>query len=256
MYQNRFITSSELREVRKLNTRDQNNRSVSLRFVVYDFFREQMKNGVLIPGSLINVREISENLGISMTPLREALVQLETQGFVTVIPRKGVVLNGLSLRKIRNIYSIVGALEAVALRAAFPFIDEVSVESAGRINAEMRKCLNENDSQGYLDRNNRFHGLWLDRTENDELLRQIRVMKERLYEFPGNEDLIPEWEEASLNEHCELLSRIASGDLEESVRYLQFVHWDYENQEHFVRRFYSQHLDSLEKKRRDAIIHS
>ncbi|HPA59448.1 MAG TPA: GntR family transcriptional regulator [Synergistales bacterium] len=256
MYQNRFITSSELREVRKLNTGDQNNRSVSLRFVVYDFFREQMRNGVLIPGSLINVREISENLGISMTPLREALVQLETQGFVTVIPRKGVVLNGLSLRKIRNIYSIVGALEAVALRAAFPFIDEVSVESAGRINAEMRKCLNENDSQGYLDRNNRFHGLWLDRTENDELLRQIRVMKERLYEFPGNEDLIPEWEEASLNEHCELLSRIASGDLEESVRYLQFVHWDYENQEHFVRRFYSQHLDSLEKKRRDAIIHS
>ncbi|KUK85450.1 MAG: hypothetical protein XE01_1235, partial [Synergistales bacterium 58_81] len=43
-----------------MNTRDQNNRSVSLRFVVYDFFREQMKNGVLIPGSLINVREISE----------------------------------------------------------------------------------------------------------------------------------------------------------------------------------------------------
>ncbi len=239
-----------------MNTGDQNNRSKSLRFVVYDFFREQMKNGVLIPGSLINVREISENLGISMTPLREALVQLETQGFVTVIPRKGVVLNGLSLRKIRNIYSIVGALEAVALRAAFPFIDEASVESASRINAEMRKCLNENDSQGYLARNNRFHGLWLDRTENDELLRQIRVMKERLYEFPGNEDLIPEWEEASLNEHCELLSRIASGDLEESVRYLQFVHWDYENQEHFVRRFYSQHLDSLEKKRRDAIIHS
>ena len=239
-----------------MNTRDQNNRSGSLRFVVYDFFREQMKNGVLIPGSLINVREISENLGISMTPLREALVQLETQGFVTVIPRKGVVLNGLSLRKIRNIYSIVGALEAVALRAAFPFIDEASVESASRINAEMRKCLNETDSQGYLARNNRCHGLWLDRTENDELLRQIRVMKERLYEFPGNEDLIPEWEEASLNEHCELLSRIASGDLEESVRYLQFVHWDYETQEHFVRRFYSQHLDLLEKKRRDAIIHS
>jgi DNA-binding GntR family transcriptional regulator len=256
MYQNRFITSREFREVRTLNTGNLNNRSGSLRFVVYDFFREQMKKGILIPGSLINVREISESLGISMTPLREALVQLETEGFITVIPRKGVVLNGLSLRKIRNIYSILGALEAVALRAAFPFIDEVSVERARRINAEMIKCLSENDPQGYLARNNRFHGLWLDRTENDELLRQIRVMKERLYEFPGNEDLIPEWEEASLNEHCELLSRISSRDLEESVRYLQFVHWDYENQEHFVRRFYAQHLDSLEKKRGDVDIHS
>lgn len=51
-----------------MNTGNLNNRSGSLRFVVYDFFREQMKKGILIPGSLINVREISESLGISMTP--------------------------------------------------------------------------------------------------------------------------------------------------------------------------------------------
>lgn len=226
-----------------------------MRFVVYDYFREQMKNGVLIPGYLINVKEISENLGISMTPLREALVQLETEGFITVIPRKGVVLKSLSLRKIRNIYSVLGALEAVALRDAFPLIDGNAVENAGKVNDEMKKCLAGNDSQGYLACNNRFHGLWLDRTENDELMRQIRVMKERLYEFPGNEDLIHEWEEASLSEHEELLARIGSGDLEGSIDFLQFVHWDYDHQERFVRRFYSQHLDSLEKKRGEVVIH-
>ncbi len=230
-------------------------RGGSLRFVVYDYFREQMKNGVLIPGYLINVKEISENLGISMTPLREALVQLETEGFITVIPRKGVVLKSLSLRKIRNIYSVLGALEAVALRDAFPLIDGNAVENAGKVNDEMKKCLAGNDSQGYLACNNRFHGLWLDRTENDELMRQIRVMKERLYEFPGNEDLIHEWEEASLSEHEELLARIGSGDLEGSIDFLQFVHWDYDHQERFVRRFYSQHLDSLEKKRGEVVIH-
>ncbi len=230
-------------------------RGGSLRFVVYDYFREQMKNGVLIPGYLINVKEISENLGISMTPLREALVQLETEGFITVIPRKGVVLKSLSLRKIRNIYSVLGALEAVALRDAFPLIDGNAVENAGKVNDEMKKCLAGNDSQGYLACNNRFHGLWLDRTENDELMRQIRVMKERLYEFPGNEDLIHEWEEASLSEHEELLARIGSGDLDGSIDFLQFVHWDYDHQERFVRRFYSQHLDSLEKKRGEVVIH-
>ena len=226
-----------------------------MRFVFYDYFREQMKNGVLIPGYLINVKEISENLGISMTPLREALVQLETEGFITVIPRKGVVLKSLSLRKIRNIYSVLGALEAVALRDAFPLIDGNAVENAGKVNDEMKKCLAGNDSQGYLACNNRFHGLWLDRTENDELMRQIRVMKERLYEFPGNEDLIHEWEEASLSEHEELLARIGSGDLDGSIDFLQFVHWDYDHQERFVRRFYSQHLDSLEKKRGEVVIH-
>ncbi|MDO9508934.1 MAG: GntR family transcriptional regulator [Thermovirgaceae bacterium] len=231
-----------------------NGRGGSLRFVVYDFFREQMQKGVLIPGSLINLKEISESLGISMTPLREALVQLETEGFVTVIPRRGVVINCLSLRKIRHIYAILGALESVAMREAFPLIDETVLERAERTNGEMRKCLRENDPRGYLARNSRFHGIWLDRNENEELIRQIMVMKERLYEFPGNEDLIPEWEESSLKEHEEILDRIRSGDVEESIRFLQFVHWSYENQEHFIRRFYSQHLESLEKRRGEAIV--
>ncbi len=255
MYQKRVTTSRYFEGDKGLSNRKLKNSSGSLRVVVYNFFREQMKNGALIPGNLINVKGISENLGISMTPLREALVQLETEGFITIIPRKGVVLNGLSLRKIRHIYSVLGALEAVALRDAFPMIDGNAVEVAVKINADMKKCLAVNDSQGYLAFNNRFHGLWLDRTENDELLGQIRVMKERLYEFPGNEDLIPEWEEASLSEHEELLARIDSKDLEGSVNFLQFVHWDYDHQERYVRRFYSQHLESLEKKRGGAVIH-
>ena len=255
MYQKRVTTSRYFEGDKGLSNQKLKNSGGSLRIVVYDFFREQMKNGHLIPGHLINVKEIGESLGISMTPLREALVQLETEGFITVIPRKGVVLNGLSLRKIRHIYSVLGSLEAVALRDAFCLIDGDSVENAKKINAEMKNCLVGNDSQGYLARNNRFHGLWLDRTENDELLRQIRIMKERLYEFPGNEDLIPEWEEASLSEHEELLARIGSGDLEGAIDFLQFVHWDFVHQERFVRRFYSQHLDSLEKKRGEIVIH-
>ncbi len=230
-----------------------NNRGGSLRFSVYDFFREQMQKGVLIPGSLINLKEISESLGISMTPLREALVQLETEGFVSVIPRRGVVLNGLSLRKIRDIYSILGALESVALREAFSRIDEAVLERAERTNSEMLKCLMDKDPRGYLARNNRFHGIWLDRSENEELLRQIKVMKERLYEFPSNEDLIKEWEESSLREHEEMIGLIRSGDVERAVSYLQFVHWSYEKQEHYIRRFYSQHLESLERKRGEPI---
>lgn len=231
-----------------------NNRGGSLRFSVYDYFREQMQKGELIPGSLINLKEISESLGISMTPLREALVQLETEGFVSVIPRRGVVLNGLSLRKIRDIYSILGALESVALREAFSRIDEAVLERAERTNREMLKCLMDKDSRGYFARNNRFHGIWLDRSGNEELLRQIKVLKERLYEFPSNENLIDEWEESSLREHEEIIGLIRSGDVERAVGYLQFVHWSFEKQEPYIHRFYSQHLESLERKRGEPII--
>jgi hypothetical protein len=92
MYQNRFITSREFREVRTLNTGNLNNRSGSLRFVVYDFFREQMKKGILIPGISYQCQGDHESLGISMTPLQEAWSPARDGGVqFTVIPRRGVL---------------------------------------------------------------------------------------------------------------------------------------------------------------------
>ncbi len=63
--------------------------------------------------------EISEKLGISKTPLRFVLLQLENEGFVTIIPRRGCVVNVLSLVDIRNIYQIIGALEASVIISEF-----------------------------------------------------------------------------------------------------------------------------------------
>jgi len=61
----------------------------SLREQVYDFIREELTRGKLIPGDAINLNAISQELGISKTPLRDALLQLDTEGFVTISPVAG-----------------------------------------------------------------------------------------------------------------------------------------------------------------------
>ncbi len=82
----------------------------SLREQVYEYFRSEIQIGRLIPGSFINLTEISERLGISKTPLRDALIKLECDGFVTILPRRGIVVNKLTLDEIKNTVEIIGAL--------------------------------------------------------------------------------------------------------------------------------------------------
>ncbi len=83
----------------------------SLREQVYEYLKIQLNEGKLEHGAFLNLNAISAEMGISKTPLRDALFQLEAEGFVTIYPRRGVKVNVLSLEKIRNIYQILGGLE-------------------------------------------------------------------------------------------------------------------------------------------------
>ena len=67
----------------------------SLREQVYEYIRDQMMTGHILPNTTLNLNQISDHLGISKTPLRDALIRLEVEGFVTIMPRRGVVVNAL-----------------------------------------------------------------------------------------------------------------------------------------------------------------
>ena len=68
----------------------------SLKEQVYEYLREQMRRGEILPGSAIDMEETSKKLGVSKTPLRDALLQLEMEDFVTILPRRMVVVNSLT----------------------------------------------------------------------------------------------------------------------------------------------------------------
>jgi len=219
----------------------------SLKEQVYEYLREQMEKGEIRPGSSINMEETSKKLGVSKTPLRDALLQLEMENFVSILPRRGVVVNHLTLQDIKESYEIIGALESTALLCAFKKIKKSEIKKLQTLNMEMKEAIKRDDFSLYSAKNLKFHNTFLNLCGNLSLVGIVNNLKRRLYDFPRQEGFVKRWEETSIREHKELVGLIKQGRREEAARFIRDVHWSYEVQEKFIKEFYKQALAVSEK---------
>jgi len=90
----------------------------TLREQVYTHLKRRLNDGSMKPGAFLDLNALGEDLGLSRTPLRDALLRLEAEGFVTIHARRGVVVNALDIHTIRNSYQLLGSLEAAAIKEA------------------------------------------------------------------------------------------------------------------------------------------
>jgi DNA-binding GntR family transcriptional regulator len=216
----------------------------SLKEQVYDYLREQLRSGEIRPGSAINLEETSQKLGVSRTPLRDALLQLESEGFVTIYPRRGIVVNSLSLRDIRNYYQIIGALESTALTESFAKIGEAEIRTMKEMIETMKKAIESGDFDLYYEKNLALHDVYLMPCGNENLVRIVRTLKRRLYDFPRQKGFVKEWEMSSIAEHTELLDLLQQRKAAEAAAFVRDVHWSYEVQERFINQYYKAALSA------------
>jgi DNA-binding GntR family transcriptional regulator len=220
----------------------------SLKEQVYEYLRIQMEKGKLRPGSTINMDETSRKLGVSKTPLRDALLQLEMEGFISILPRRGVVVNPLTLEDIKEYYEIIGALESTAFLSVFDKLKKEDVERLRAFNREMEEAIQNDNFSLYYRKNLKFHNTFLDLCQNTSLVRVVNNLKKRLYDFPRQEGFVKSWEVASIKEHKQLVDLIDRGKREEAADFIRDVHWSYKVQEKFIKDYYSQASRNLMKK--------
>jgi len=211
---------------------------MSLRGQVYDRLRDELLNGTLKAGQRIDLDALARNLGVSRTPLREALIILDAEGFVTILPRSGIVINRLSLDDIRKLYEIIGSLEGSVLFAAKDRMDSLAFGRMANLNDAMSAALDAGDWEGFYRRNLEFHGVFLAYSDNQALLGIIDRAKRRLYDFPGKKGLLTEWERASVGEHARVLEFLRMGDFGAAAECIRDIHWSFKVQEHFIHRYY------------------
>jgi DNA-binding GntR family transcriptional regulator len=210
----------------------------TLREQVYDYLRELLNRGELVPGATVDLAKLSERLGVSKTPLRFALFQLENEGFVTILPRRGCVVNVLTLSEIRGIYQIIGSLESAVVRAEFRKITPVVIDRLRRYNGLARAAIIEDDFDRYYAFNLDFHEQYLELSPNERLKRTLKTLKHRLYDFPRKDRFVKEWELRSVGEHEEFVRLLSAGDARAAASYIRDVHWDFEVQRPYIEQYY------------------
>ena len=211
----------------------------SLREEVYDHLRNGMSRGNLQPGSFLDVNELAKKLGVSRTPLREALLHLETQGFVTVLPRKGFRLNPLSIDDIRHYFQIIGSLESAVMKEVGHGMGPEEIAHMHQLNAAMTEAIAASDFRLYYELNLAFHEVYLARSDNRYLLGVIRSLKQRLYDWPRREGFVKAWEEDSIRiEHETLIRLLERGAIDEAADYLQNVHWSFQLQQSYINSYF------------------
>ena len=211
---------------------------LSLREQVYTYLRQQMSLGELAPGSTINIGRIAKQLGISKTPLRDALIHLEVEGFVSILPRRGVCVNVLELCDVKNAYDAMGMVEASIVMDCFDRIEPFHISKLEKLNEKMISDIEKNDYTQLFNNNVAFHNVYIDISDNDLIKKFILPVKQRLYDFP-RQNYISEWEIKNCGEHQQFIDCLKQGKPEKAAKTLKDIHWSFEYQKKFIKKFYN-----------------
>jgi DNA-binding GntR family transcriptional regulator len=151
-----------------------------LRVEVYEFLKSSITQGKLKPGQRLNEIDLGHHLGISRTPIRETLLKLENEGFVTIDPGKGAVVAKHSKADLEEIYPIVSVLEGLAARLATPHLVRADWVKMKKYNKQMKES---SQVARYMELNGLFHQTFLENCHNDRLLGDISNFKDQIYRF-------------------------------------------------------------------------
>jgi DNA-binding GntR family transcriptional regulator len=211
----------------------------SLKDCVMDYLKQEMESGNLKPGDRINEKEICQKLGVSRTPIREALIQLEREGFIEISPRKSIRVKKLTLKEIEDIYQVIGALESEAAEIA---CDRLTPEDIARMEKdyeEMVQALAQDDFKKYMDINLELHNVHLRLCGNEVLINIVNQLKKRLYDFPRIMLNIPEWEEKCIEEHRQLIQFFKERNKGAIKELIKNKHWGFEDNRRFILVYYN-----------------
>lgn len=213
--------------------RDERSGNHLLRVQVYDYLQEQMRLGALEPGASISVNTMIQELGVSRTPLREALLLLQEQGFVTIQPQRGVKINVLTLDDVQDIYEILGGIESRVILSVFDKLEEREISQMQRLNEEIEAALRKEDIIKHNDANIRFHDVFLSLSKNRRLLSYVQNLKLQLYDFPRR-DYGTQWNLKNLQEHREFVTLVQNCRAIEAADYMRDIHWEFQPPDSFA----------------------
>ncbi len=155
----------------------------TLREKVAELLREAIIQQKIKPGERVTELEIASRYGLSRTPIREAFRQLESEGFLKIIPRKGAIVAELDAKDIKDFYEIKAVLEGYAARVAAERISDAEISQLERLNQKMKDYAAKIDVAGLTKVHNEFHNLILDICGNQKIILVVTNLVQQFLRF-------------------------------------------------------------------------
>ncbi len=185
-----------------------------LREVVSETLREAIVSGVLKPGERLMEIHLAEELGVSRTPVREAIRKLELEGFVIMIPRRGTYVADLSIKDINEVFEIRTALDVLAAGLAAERITDDELELMERILVQIGEYVDKNELEPIVELDSQFHDILYRACRNDRLVGIINNLREQFTRFRTISMAFPGRIKNTLEEHSRLVEAIASREVD------------------------------------------
>lgn len=199
-----------------------------LRDVVFNTLRQGILTGELKPGERLMEIHLAKRLGVSRTPIREAIRMLELEGLVTMIPRRGAEVSRISGQDLQDVLEVRKVLDSLSTRLASERITEEGKKELEKAAAEFVEVVKNGDSTSIADADVRFHDVILQASGNKRLIQMVNNLAERIYRY--RLECIKDKSNHSklIDEHALIMKYVVAGDADKACEYAE-MHID--NQE-------------------------
>ena len=192
------------------------NEYLPLRDVVFNTLRKAILRGELKPGERLMEIQLANKLGVSRTPIREAIRKLELEGLVLMIPRKGAEVAQITEKNMQDVLEVRKALEELSVQLACERITPEQVEEMKMAAEDFRKVLKSGDVTKIAEADVKFHDIIFAATNNQRLITLLNNLREQMYRFREEYLKQKECYPQLLEEHDKLIALISGGEVEEA----------------------------------------
>ncbi len=192
------------------------NEYLPLRDVVFQTLRQAILRGELKPGERLMEIQLANKLGVSRTPIREAIRKLELEGLVLMIPRRGAVVAEITEKSLRDVLEVRGALEELAVDLACERITQEDISKLKAAAKGFEETLSSGDVTEIAEADVKFHDIIYLSTDNQRLIQLLYNLREQMYRYRVEYLKRKEVHETLLSEHEHIIACLEAGDKSEA----------------------------------------
>ena len=159
------------------------NEYLPLRDVVFNTLRQAILRGELQPGERLMEIQLAQRLGVSRTPVREAIRKLELEGLVLMIPRRGAEVAEITRQDLEDVLEVRVALEELAVKDACEHITDEQLQDLKKAANEFKRSLEGTDLVACAEADIHFHEIIYAATNNKRLVQMLNNLREQMYRY-------------------------------------------------------------------------